>query len=63
MSWVTPKLVVMTFGTDMRMAYNNLKSYECTQFRSYLMSFTENKTPKTIIDTCKIIKTGKGIRI
>lgn len=32
---------------------------ECIQFRSYLMSLTENKRPKTIIDTCKMIRIEK----
>ncbi|XP_065680610.1 zinc finger MYM-type protein 1-like [Hydra vulgaris] len=32
---------------------------ECIQFRSYLMSLTENLRPKTIIDVYKMIKTEK----
>jgi len=32
---------------------------ECIQFRSYLMSLTENIRPKTVMDICKLIRTEK----
>ncbi|XP_065679772.1 zinc finger MYM-type protein 1-like [Hydra vulgaris] len=43
------------YKNDLSSSFSN----ECIQFRSYLMSLTENLTPKTIIDVYKMIRTEK----